>query len=682
MTPEQQRALAIARAKRARAQSAGQADTPTAAPEQTSQIDDYYSSGIFAGEYNPLGTIARSLDAATTGAQDTATFGFSDELAGMLPGTSIEAQRARKDELAKSNPVSTIAGQVGGGLGIGAMLGPASVTAQATSQATPLIGRVAAGLADGAIGGGLYGFGSGTDMSSRLTEGAIGAGIGGAFGGLFPAAADVVGKGVRNFQNFRQAGRIASEVGTDADSLRMLGGILQADGSLGPQGQANMARAGQDAMLADAGPTARSALDTAIQRGGPGAIVAKDQINARVQRGSQAMTEALDSTMGRPGESLSREIVVYGDKTNPMSLLYKKAYETPIDYSNPTALRIENAVKSRVPPSAIKAANELMRVEGNQSKQILANVAEDGSVVFETLPDVRQLDYITRGLNEVAEQADGQGKLGGTTATGRAYANLSREIRNDLKELVPEYATALDRAGTEIRKIKAEEFGTSLLSPSVTRDQVRDFVQDIPKAERDKLVQGARQHIDDAMARVTRTVQDGDIPARESIKALRDLSSRANREKLAMAIGEKEANTLFSELDRVATSFDLRASVADNSKTYARQAMDQRVKDMTEPGAIAMAAQGKPVNSAQRIAQAITGQTPQKVRAKEDAIYSEIARILTRNGGAGQDIYNAVGRIGQSDQATDLMVNRIAAALSAPRLAYPASTQVQERMRR
>ncbi len=637
--------------------------------------------------YNPeTGMVERSKGASFAhGASDTASFGFADELASYLgnwltgvPRDQVLTEmRGLQDQAQKDNPKSYLAGQVAGGVAQGVAAGPATFTARTAGMA--LGPRMLAGAADGLLLGGAYGAGSGTDANSRIKESLLSGGMGAVAGGAFPLVAAGLGKGYEALMNSIRGNRVAQGTGTSPEALRVLGNVLDGDGTLGPQGQANMARAGQEAMLADAGPTARTALDTAVQRSGPGAVVAREAIDSRVGRDTQALTQVLDDTMGKPGESLSRELVVYGDRTNPTSLLYKKAYNTPIDYSLPQAREIEELVKGRVPPAAIKAANDLMRVEGEQSRQIMAKIADDGSVVFEKLPDVRQLDYITRGLNQVAQSAEGQGALGGTTPIGRAYGNLARDIRSRLKEIVPEYKAAVDRAGTEIGKVKATEFGSTLLNPSVTRDQVKEFVTDISQAEKQKLVQGVRQQIDDVMARVSRTVQDGNVDAREAVKALKDLSSRANREKLTLAVGETQAKSLFSELDRVATSFDLRASVADNSKTYARGAMDQRIKDVTAPGAVGTAARGEPIKAVKRIIQTLTGQTDEVLKGKEDRLYGEIARLLTMRGGPGQNVFDAVQGMRQTDAATSLMRDRIVRSLSGPHLAYPVGNQSRER---
>ncbi len=315
-----------------------------------------------------------------------------------------------------------------------------------------------------------------------------------------------------------------------------------------------------------------------------------------------------------------------------------------------------------------------MRLNGEESAQILARIADDGSVAFERLPDVRQIDYITRALNQAAQVEKGKGQLGGQTPIGRAYEGLANEVRGTLRDLVPEYGKALETAADPIRRSQAVDLGARLLSPSMTRDQVSEAVQGMTGPEREALAQGVRSRLDDLMANVTRTVQDGDTGAREAIKAIKDLSSRANREKLASAIGPQKANALFDELDRAVTAFDLRAGVAENSKTFARQATERRIGELTQPGAIGKAVQGEPVNAAKRAVQALTGMTPDKIKGREDAVYSEVARLLARQGGAGKGVYDAIGKLGQTDAATKLMSDRIARALLGPKLSYPATT--------
>lgn len=624
---------------------------------------------------------------AAMGAADMTSFGFGDEAAAglgtlidKLPGgkgagydQNLAEIRGNQDQAQRDNPKSYLGGQIAGGVAQGLVAGPAVM-----ANAPTVAGRALGGAITGGLMGGAYGAGSGTDLESRATEALKSGGIGAAVGGAFPVLAKGISSGYSAIADALANRSAAKAGGMSPEAARMLQATLDADGTLGPTGQANMAAAGRDAMLADAGPNAKAILDTAIQRGGPGGTAAREAIANRTSSSADAISQALDTHLGAPQGIDAAQTAIRQGTASARGAAYDKAYNSAIDYAAPEGRAIEDMVKTRVPQSAIAAANDLMRTEGNASKQILAHVADDGSVTFERMPDVRQLDYITRGLNEVADQADGAGKLGGTTAKGRAYSDLSREIRDNLRTAVPEYGQALETAADPIRRSKAVELGSKLLSPSMTRDQVAESVAGMTGPEKDALAQGVRSRLDDLMANVTRTVQDGDTPAREAIKAIKDLSIRANREKLTEAIGPAKADALFAEIDRAAKSFDLRAAVTDNSKTFARQATERQVSEITSPGIVGQLLEGKPLKAGQRVAQALTGQTPERIAAKQGQIYSELANVLTRPN--GQAILTALQGLGQSKQGTKLMSDRIARALAGPHLAYPSTVQLRKQL--
>lgn len=659
------------------------------APPVQQQHPEFDGSNIPG--YNPkTGMVEPQFSKARSagyGAADTATMGFGDEMAagvgtlidklpggrGASYGEVLSEMRGLDTKAEQQNPKSYMGGQVAGAVAQALATRGAGLFPNATS----VLGKAGAGAATGAAYGALHGAGSGDDAMDRIRQALIEGSIGGAAGGALSLAGQgISGAYQKGAEYFANKG-VARSVGTDPDALRMLGQVMDADGTRGPAGQANMAAAGRDAMLADAGPNARAVLDTAIQRGGPGAIVARDRIAERTARGADDLVNALDTTLGSPQGVTATRTGIREGSAAARGAAYDAAYAAPIDYAQPAAREIEDILSTRVPGSAIKAANDLMKTEGVKSAQILADIADDGSVTFRSLPDVRQLDYITRGLKAVADEADGKGKLGGTTDIGRAYNNLSREIRDRLKGLVPEYAKALETAADPIRRSQAVELGSRLLSPAMRRDEVAEAVAGMSGAERAALAQGVRSQLDDLMANVTRTVQDGDTGAREAIKAIRDLSSRANREKLGLVLGDK-AGPLFDEMDRVAKSFDLRASVAENSKTYARLATDRRVRDATDPGAMGKLVAGKPLNALQRIAQVLTGTTPENQVTKQDAVYSELAKLLTSP--QSQAVFEAIGKIGKTDATTEAVKKQIVKALS-PSLSYPLSAPAGERFR-
>lgn len=643
---------------------------PAAASNQASAgLDDYYSSGIYSGSMNPLGPIARSVDAFASSAQQAPLFGWGDEVAGaVMPGDTGENQaylRDRQKALRESNPVASISGEVAGSaMGAGALSRLGVLPSASLAPTASLAAKVGVGAGEGFALGSLYGAGGGEGAQDRLQQGLINGGIGGAMGGVIPIAAQGVSAAYRTVADLLARNQVARGAGVDPSVAAQLARTLDADGTLGPQGMANMASAGNEAMLADAGPNARAVLDTAIQRGGPGSVLARGRIDERVARDSAALSRSLDTTLGQPqGVTASRTAIREGSAA-ARGNAYEQAYNAAIDYADPRGQNLETLIRERVPGSIINEANRLMQLGGDRSRQILARVADDGSVAYETLPDVRQIDYITRALNQAAESGEGAGALGGQTTLGRAYQGLSQDIRRNLRDLVPEYANALDTAADPIRRSQAVELGSRLLSPSMRRDQVAEAVHGYSAAERDALAQGVRSQIDDMVANVTRTMQDGNTDAREAYKALRDLSSRANREKLATALGDQRAQPLFDELDRVSQSFNLRASVAENSKTFARQATNRMVEGMTAPGAISTAAQGKPLNAMQKIAQALTGQTPERVNARQDAIYSEIADYLTRPSQQALPAFQAMQNFQGQTAANQARALRIATILS------------------
>jgi hypothetical protein len=235
---------------------------------------------------------------------------------------------------------------------------------------------------------------------------------------------------------------------------------------------------------------------------------------------------------------------------------------------------------------------------------------------------------------------------------------------------VPEYGTALDTAAGAIRERSAKEFGETLLSARVTRADATEMIEGMSKAERLKAGQGVRQAIDDTLANVRRAMLDTNMDIRETVALARNLSSRANREKVTILIGDEAATRLFDDLDKAATALDLRASVAGNSRTFARSSMDDIVRGEVEGGAVGQVLEGKPVSAGRRLLQGVTGRSPEHQAAKGDEIYSEIARILTeRRGPAALSYLNTLNsnippRIFKASKLAELLAQRNAPVTS------------------
>jgi hypothetical protein len=608
---------------------------------------------------------------------------YLDELMGAGDPIRTEVARQRMSQFAEANPKTALATKVAGGLSAAV---PAAIAVAPTAAAiapTSMVGQVGTGFALGAGGGAAEGFvsgyGRGTDPASRMQEAKRSAAIGGATGAVTGAAVPLVVAGAkpafRRVADALNLRRQTSQTGLSRPSRDILTRAMDADGSFTGQGAQNIRRAGPDAMLADAGPNARTILDTAIQRSGKAGNVAREAVEGRANAANRQLTQAFDDTLGQPQgiRSVARDIAQ--SSSGARSAAYGAAYSQPINYADDAGRRIED-VLSRIPPrvqkTAIDRANEAMTAAGRRNMQIFADVADDGTVTFRRPPNVEQLDMIKRELGNMGAEAIDQ--FGRPKAEGRMMTGLARELRDALGDAAPDYRTAVQLGGDKIAEDNALALGQKLLSRATTRETVAEMAQGMTDAQRRQAATGLRSTLDEQLAQVQRTVMDGNLDAREAVKAIKDLSSRANREKVSLIIGDDAAADLFDQIDRAAMSLDLRAGVTQNSKTYARSSMDEIIRDASAPGLDVT----EPVNSIKKIARAVLGRSDAARREITDRTYEELARVLTqaRGGQAGEALRN-LAEIAERSPQNELVARALAqkVGLSLGALGYQAGTR-------
>ena len=569
-----------------------------------------FSEGSTFGHSSEIGAAGRAAYDALVNDRN-----FSEEYKGR-----VDQSDAKLDQFREDSPWLAYPAEIAGAIPTSTL--PALNIARG--------GNLVRGIGTGTLQGAVYGHGiSEGDLIDKAKTTGLTSLIGGTVGGVGVPIA----KGIRNLTNWRMTGRAAESVGTTGPQYQIMNRALGIDDSLTGGGAQRIAAAGDDAMLADAGPGAQQLLDTAIVESPPAARMATSRVENRVTAAAAKLDEALNNAMGRPGESASRALTIYGDKSNPVKAIYKKAYDKAVDYASPQGVKIESLIRDRVPPAVITAANELMRIKGYSTRQILADVAEDGSVVFREMPDVLQLDYITRGLRQVASTGEGQGALGGQTLKGAAYQELAGEIRTLLKGLVPEYKAALNSAAGAIRSKGARKLGLSILSPKTTRAEVLDAIGDMGDAEIRKVAEGVRMNIDDVLAQTKVAMTDTNIEAREAFKLIKDMSNRSSREKLMMVLGD-DAQRVFSQLDEAMVAFELRAATARNSATAVRQSTGKSVKDIVEGGAWNRLREAEIINAPKTMIAAILGRSAEAKQKISDELYVGMVEALTGPRGA------------------------------------------------
>lgn len=597
---------------------------------------------------------------------------YTDEAVGMISPQAGEAMGQAVEAVRERRPGQAVALEVGGALAATPALvasAPAAIGRFVTG-ATSLGGQMLRGgltaAAGGALEGGISGFGRGQE-GTRIQEAGRGAAIGGALGGAIGAALPAVSTGIRAaWENIkgRSVNEISRTLGISNDAAKVVRTALENDDLAAAT--VALERAGSSSMLADAGPGTQRLLDVSVTSGGTAPRVASEAVTQRAEEAGARMTTVMDDILGAPeGVGTTQRGIRQGTQ-EARNRAYRIAYAQPIDYAGGRGRYLETLL-GRVPQSAINRANELMRIEGVQSAQILAEVGEDGAVTFRRMPDVRQLDYITRALGDIAEQQNAAGKLGGTTQLGRATQGLQRTIRDVLKREVPQYGEALDVAADAISRTRAVDLGAEILRPSTTREQVAEALRGASRAERDAAKAGFRSAIDDTLARVNAVASDPNIEIREFQRLANTLRSRAMRDKMELLLGPRDAERLYRELDENVVSLELRAAIARNSATQQRQAIAGAVEGITAPGALSTLMAGEPLNASKRIAQVVTGTTPEARTLRQMGIYDEIAQVLTQlRGQQAQQALRLVERAMAGDALNQTQARIIARALTTP----------------
>jgi hypothetical protein len=598
---------------------------------------------------------------------------YVDEAYGAIGGDNARNKtREMQQAMDTARPVESAAWELGGGV-TGAVAGAPVLgpVAGAIGSIGGLGLRTAAGLAAGATGGAVEGavsgYGAGNE-GDRVASAGRNALTGGAVGGVLGAAAPLAGAGAKALYGRlkgRDVAAIASELGISRDAAKAVKASIDADGMTG-----NALR-NPDAMLLEAGQSTRDLGDAVAQTGGKAGAIMKGAVDERAAKGAADVNAAMNGAFGSPAARAKPDL----------SGVYDKAYRTPVDYSTREGMNIER-LAAKVPKSEFARARKLIEMDPNIpddiKKQALISIGADGSLKKGTLPSTLELDYVTRALNDVAKGGDGKGALGGNTNEGRIYGNLSNAIRANLRKVNPAYGRALDQASTEIGIKEAGEFGATVLRPNVTRAEVVERLAKAPKVERDAAKEALRQSIDDTLANTKRLMTRPDTNVGEAIKAVKDLTTRASRAKLATVLGRDAAEKLLDEVDRSATAFEIQAAMAGNSRTAVRQAVQGSVDQSTAPGSLSKLLAGEPLQAGKRLAQIFTGKTPEAQEAAKAGIYEDIARALTqKRGPEAERALMGIQRAMAGQALTDAQARRIAdvtvTALTAG--GYPAGTQ-------
>ena len=354
MTPEQQRALAIAKARLRVQQQRAQQPVPNADGTYGEAPEDMVLNPA-TGQMTSRDLLKANMDTSTGGAAGRGamaglTFNLDDEAqaagAYMRGGEDLarfrlEQARAQQELDREQHGAAAMAGQIGGALVPAIGSAPLAV-------GKGLLGTVGRGAAIGTAEGAVFGAGSGEGLEGRINNAAWGGSVGGVVGGAAPfaisgvkAVADPVMGALTSqpsktkvsralSETLRQSGRSADDVAKEVSEAALEGQgefrLMDALGNAGQRRAAGVVRAGGDGAeeLAEylekrqLGQPERMAgfLDEAFGMGGD---TAKSRTAALTAARGQAADAAYDAARGNAAPvDVRRALGVIDDRIGGM----------------------------------------------------------------------------------------------------------------------------------------------------------------------------------------------------------------------------------------------------------------------------------------------------------------------------------------------------------------------------
>jgi len=520
-------------------------------------------------------------------------------------------KRIRKEygTYSEQNPITSALAEFGGGVapGVAAMFVPGmqpAGAAQMTSAGTSALSRLAArpvvkSTAAGATTGAVSGAGSaeeGERGSGAVSGGVIGAGI----GAVLPAGIRTAG-GVKDWLTERLFP--SAEKSTQRAAQKMTQAM--AETKLTPQQIERKMRQdralGVPSTIANVDPALADLAETVAQRTGAGTRKVEKAIGQQ-QAGAKERTYQQVRKGMQPGQYYDEQEQLLQDLRSKSAPAYKQAYAVgEVDDPQITAM-LElpqfrgawNTARSIAEADAAAAKVNAMRsgqpfnADDYKLREVYS-ITRDmktgqpiGVEVTGQVPDVRTLDYMKRALD--AQIAAGyRSDNAATVATANAMKDLRNALRDRTKEVVPEYAKALQTYKGDKEILDALEAGYNQFG-KLDHEEVIKMVGAMSPAEKEAFRTGVVRDLYGKMFNTSRNINAaGLLEAPEMQAKLQPLFDSPAQYRLFQAAIERESQ-LFKQANQI-----LRGS-----QTGKRKVMQEQFEDTGD-------------NFTQAAAQAITG---------------------------------------------------------------------------
>jgi len=385
------------------------------------------------------------------------TFNWSDELIagararseGIPYEQALKEEREAKKQFEGQYPATAIASELAGSVPTMFVpgLGIAKGAQVASRVARPILSpAVVQGVKTGAIQGGLSGLGesdstqlfSAEDIGSRLKSAAQGAGVGAVVGGGLTKGAEVLSPAVTGVME-----RFSPKMSEDVAKSRVLQD-LERSGMTPQQAGAEWQRmynAGAPAQLFDVAPALTNRAEVIAQRPGQAGIDIGLDVENR-QAGQRArVNKATRENMGVKGDFYENEEALIKALRSNADPFYEAAYQAKIPTQAQAKLQSVMDTVKEAYPEAISSAKKLYASDGDGAlgkfgTKEVSTVPGQSMKSFEEIPEVKQWDYIMRGLYQASTES----------RAGSPLSNNALAMRRKIGEILDQDVDAFKAA--------------------------------------------------------------------------------------------------------------------------------------------------------------------------------------------------------------------------------------------
>ena len=576
----------------------------------------------------------------------------------LMSGEEIAAKSKANDaNFDLAYPKSAIAANVTGGLVTG-YLGGSTKAAQGLYKwigELPRVWKGAALLGTGAAIGGsegiMYGYGAGEDggrIEEAMNQGIMGAGIGaGANLAIMPLswAFSRIANGLKD----KSTEAIASLFVISKEAAQIIKETIKDSGATLEEMVKNLNLGGTStktgSMVADSDLATQVILDAVAASGGGTSAQVKKALQARMGESFRMLDNSMDKNiadlpyMDKPNANIKQDPETIAKKAAEESRparnkAYNKAYANKIDYLTPEGQAVQEAlsdINEDVLTEILQTINQRIKKSGDDVTELAFNrvVKENGDELLTLIdvPTMKQLDYIKRGLSDIAYNSPGVPRpnelLPGLSQRAKDALDLRYTLSNALKDANPDYAKAVKLGQDKITRENALEEGYKMLDEGYSPQMVTRVLRDAGDAELEMARMGIRAHLERVIGKMKPTPSR--MPSSKELDEIfKILSSRDNRQILQQVLSPKAYKAMVKDLDKAEVAIKLRISVAENSKTAIRANVNQNIENVTNEAASIRQtlAEGRGIEATRKIIQRIN---------ETDAITAKMKKIIMKD---------------------------------------------------